>query len=102
MGFAKGATIVALIIPILILAIPIMDTFFAIIRRLIEHKPIMQPDKGTCTTACWPRAFPQANGFDNLRYHDVYGLYCHFDAAFKPVGAFAGGVGRIRVGTSLR
>ena len=46
MGFAKGATIVALIIPILILAIPIMDTFFAIIRRLIEHKPIMQPDKG--------------------------------------------------------
>lgn len=46
MGFAKGATIVALVIPILILAIPIMDTFFAIIRRLIEHRPIMQPDKG--------------------------------------------------------
>ena len=23
-----------------------MDTFFAIIRRLLEHKPIMQPDKG--------------------------------------------------------
>jgi UDP-GlcNAc:undecaprenyl-phosphate GlcNAc-1-phosphate transferase len=46
MGFAKGATIVALVIPVLILAIPIFDTFFAIVRRLIEHKPIMQPDKG--------------------------------------------------------
>ena len=46
MGFAKGATMIALVIPILILAIPIMDTFFAIIRRLLEHKPIMQPDKG--------------------------------------------------------
>lgn len=46
MGFAKGATIIALVIPVLILAIPIMDTFFAIIRRLLDHKPIMQPDKG--------------------------------------------------------
>lgn len=46
MGFAKGATIVTLVIPVLILAIPIFDTFFAIVRRLIEHKPVMQPDKG--------------------------------------------------------
>ncbi len=46
MGFAKGATIVALVIPVLILAIPIFDTFFAIVRRLIEHKPVFQPDKG--------------------------------------------------------
>ncbi len=46
MGFAKGATIVALLLPILILGIPIFDTFFAIVRRLIEHKPVMQPDKG--------------------------------------------------------
>ena len=46
MGFSKGATIVTLVIPVLILAIPIFDTFFAIVRRLIEHKPVMQPDKG--------------------------------------------------------
>lgn len=46
MGFAKGATVVTLVIPVLILAIPIFDTFFAIVRRLIEHKPVMQPDKG--------------------------------------------------------
>ena len=46
MGFAKGATVIALIIPILILGIPIFDTFFAIVRRAAEHKPIFQPDKG--------------------------------------------------------
>lgn len=41
----KGATIVALIIPALTLSLPIFDTLFAILRRLINHKPIMQPDK---------------------------------------------------------
>lgn len=46
MGFAKGATLVALVLPILILAIPIFDTAFAIVRRWLQHKPIMQPDKG--------------------------------------------------------
>lgn len=45
-GCAKGATIVALLVPILILGIPIFDTFFAIFRRAKEHKPIFQPDKG--------------------------------------------------------
>jgi len=46
MGFAKGATVVALILPILILGIPIFDTFFAIVRRAKEHKPIFEADKG--------------------------------------------------------
>ena len=41
----KGATIVALIIPALTLSLPIFDTLFAILRRLVNHKPIMQPDK---------------------------------------------------------
>jgi len=46
MGFSKGATVIALIMPILILGIPIFDTFFAIIRRYSEHKPIFQADRG--------------------------------------------------------
>ena len=29
----------------LLLAIPIMDTLFAILRRLINHKPLGEPDK---------------------------------------------------------
>lgn len=45
-GPAKSATVLALMIPILVLGIPIFDTAFAILRRLINHKPIMEADKG--------------------------------------------------------
>lgn len=44
LGF-KNVTLTSFIIPLLLLAIPIMDTLFAIIRRLINHKPITAPDK---------------------------------------------------------
>jgi UDP-GlcNAc:undecaprenyl-phosphate GlcNAc-1-phosphate transferase len=42
----KSTTLFATIIPILILALPIFDTAFAIVRRMAHHKPIMQADKG--------------------------------------------------------
>lgn len=44
LGF-KNVTLTSFVIPILLLAIPIMDTLFAIIRRVIKHKPIGMPDK---------------------------------------------------------
>lgn len=44
LGF-KNITLTSIIIPILLLAIPIMDTLFAIIRRIVNHKPIGMPDK---------------------------------------------------------
>ena len=44
LGF-KNITLTSFIIPILLLAIPIMDTLFAILRRLINHKPLGEPDK---------------------------------------------------------
>lgn len=44
LGF-KGTTLTSLIVPILILAIPILDTFFAIIRRILKRKPIFSADK---------------------------------------------------------
>ena len=46
MGPVKGATIVATIVPVLVLGIPIFDTAFAILRRLINRRPIMEADKG--------------------------------------------------------
>ena len=46
MGLAKSATIVSLVIPILIMGIPIFDTFFAIVRRFSNKKPIFEADKG--------------------------------------------------------
>ncbi|HHT62351.1 MAG: glycosyltransferase family 4 protein [Bacillota bacterium] len=46
MGLTKGATIISLFIPVIILGIPILDTFFAIIRRFTNNKPIFEADKG--------------------------------------------------------
>lgn len=45
-GTIKGATVLAVIIPLFALAIPILDTTFAIIRRFLAGKPIMGADKG--------------------------------------------------------
>jgi len=44
MGF-KNVTFISFIIPILILGVPLSDTFFAIIRRLINKQPLSAPDK---------------------------------------------------------
>lgn len=41
----KNVTFTSFIVPIFLLAIPILDTAFAILRRLINHKPISMPDK---------------------------------------------------------
>ncbi|MDO4281686.1 MAG: MraY family glycosyltransferase [Peptococcaceae bacterium] len=45
MGAAKGVTFVAVFIPILALGIPIFDTLFAILRRMMANKPIFEADK---------------------------------------------------------
>ncbi|MDO4581143.1 MAG: MraY family glycosyltransferase [Bacillota bacterium] len=45
MGLAKGATFISVFIPLIVLGIPIFDTFFAIVRRLILHKPVFEADK---------------------------------------------------------
>ena len=44
LGF-KNVTLTTLLVPICLLAIPIMDTLFAILRRIINKKPIGEPDK---------------------------------------------------------
>jgi UDP-GlcNAc:undecaprenyl-phosphate GlcNAc-1-phosphate transferase len=46
LGLSKGATIISIFIPFIIMGIPIFDTLFAIIRRLFQRKPIFQADKG--------------------------------------------------------
>lgn len=44
LGF-KTVTMTSFFIPVLLLGIPILDTLFAIIRRIINKKPIYMPDK---------------------------------------------------------
>ncbi|WP_332629814.1 glycosyltransferase family 4 protein [Halalkalibacter flavus] len=44
LGF-KNVTMFSLLIPVIILAIPISDTLFAIVRRLVNKQPLSSPDK---------------------------------------------------------
>jgi UDP-GlcNAc:undecaprenyl-phosphate/decaprenyl-phosphate GlcNAc-1-phosphate transferase len=44
LGF-KNVTLISFIIPVIILGVPISDTFFAIIRRIVNKKPLSAPDK---------------------------------------------------------
>jgi UDP-GlcNAc:undecaprenyl-phosphate GlcNAc-1-phosphate transferase len=45
-GPVKRATVIATIVPALVLGLPIFDTAFAILRRLALGRPIMEADKG--------------------------------------------------------
>lgn len=45
LGMVKSVAAVALVVPVFALGIPIFDTTFAIIRRYINKKPIMEADK---------------------------------------------------------
>ncbi|AEG60296.1 MraY family glycosyltransferase [Desulforamulus ruminis] len=45
MGLTKSATVVSVVIPVVILGVPLMDTVFAVIRRFNRNMPIMQPDR---------------------------------------------------------
>lgn len=65
---SKSAMLFSTIVPILVLALPIFDTSFAIIRRVANHKPIMQADKGHLHHRI------MAMGFGQRR--TVLALYC--------------------------
>ncbi|WP_066506072.1 MraY family glycosyltransferase [Abyssisolibacter fermentans] len=45
-GVMKSFTTISVVLPVIILGIPIFDTAFAILRRFINRRPIMQADKG--------------------------------------------------------
>ena len=42
----KGTTLIVMIVPLIALGLPVFDTVFAIIRRLVNKRPIMEADKG--------------------------------------------------------
>lgn len=45
LGLYKSVTLFSFIVPIMILGVPIFDTTYAIIRRIVNKKPISAPDK---------------------------------------------------------
>lgn len=59
-GATKSAAIVATIVPVLVLGVPIFDTAFAILRRILNRKPIMEADKGHLHHRIMAAGFGQA------------------------------------------
>lgn len=45
-GVFKRYAILAVLLAVLAMALPIIDTSFAMIRRAVNHQPIMSPDRG--------------------------------------------------------
>jgi UDP-GlcNAc:undecaprenyl-phosphate GlcNAc-1-phosphate transferase len=45
LGLYKSVTLFSFIVPVIILGVPIFDTSFAIIRRIVNKRPISAPDK---------------------------------------------------------
>jgi UDP-GlcNAc:undecaprenyl-phosphate/decaprenyl-phosphate GlcNAc-1-phosphate transferase len=45
LGLYKSVTLFSLVVPIIILGVPIFDTTYAIIRRIVNKQPISAPDK---------------------------------------------------------
>jgi UDP-GlcNAc:undecaprenyl-phosphate GlcNAc-1-phosphate transferase len=46
MSQAKSATIVAIIVPVIVLGVPLFDVVFAVFRRALRGQSILSPDKG--------------------------------------------------------
>jgi UDP-GlcNAc:undecaprenyl-phosphate GlcNAc-1-phosphate transferase len=42
----KASTAISLLVPIMALGVPIFDTLFAMVRRMVERRPIFSPDRG--------------------------------------------------------
>lgn len=62
LGVAKTYTAIVLIAPIIVLALPIFDTLFAIVRRIVKGKSIkavMKPDKGHIHHRLMARGYSQ-------------------------------------------
>lgn len=45
LGLYKSVTLFSVVVPVIILGVPIFDTTFAIIRRILNKQPISSPDK---------------------------------------------------------
>jgi UDP-GlcNAc:undecaprenyl-phosphate GlcNAc-1-phosphate transferase len=72
LGF-KQATLVSFIVPLLIIGVPLSDTFFAIVRRWVNNKPIFMADKGHLHHCL------RELGFSHRRtVLVIYGISCFF------------------------
>ncbi len=46
LGGQKSSTAVSLVVPVMALGVPIFDTLFAMVRRVLEQRSVFSPDRG--------------------------------------------------------
>jgi UDP-GlcNAc:undecaprenyl-phosphate/decaprenyl-phosphate GlcNAc-1-phosphate transferase len=46
LGAQKASTAVSLLVPVMALGVPIFDTLFAMVRRILEQRSVFSPDRG--------------------------------------------------------
>ena len=68
----KNVTFTSFIVPIFLLAIPILDTAFAILRRFINHKPISMPDKNHLHHQFLKKNFSQRRTVLTIYFIDLF------------------------------
>lgn len=75
LGLLKSYTIVTIVIAVLVLGLPVFDTAFAIIRRLLAGKPITSPDRGHLHHRLVDRGYSQKQAVITLyAISGVFGL----------------------------
>lgn len=72
-GLLKGYTAITIIISVLVLGLPIFDTFFAIFRRAIKGQPVMQADRGHLHHRLIDRGYSQKKAV--LTLYGVSGIF---------------------------
>ena len=59
LGLSKGAVIISFLVPFVILGLPLFDTSFAILRRILQRRPIMEADRGHLHHKLMDKGFSQ-------------------------------------------
>ncbi len=59
LGLSKGVVIISFLVPFVILGLPLFDTSFAILRRIIQRRPIMEADRGHLHHKLMDKGFSQ-------------------------------------------
>ena len=72
-GVLKTAAVVALFFPLVILAVPILDTSFVVAKRIKYRQPVYPADASTSTTASPHRLLAAAHGALPVRLDPVAG-----------------------------
>ena len=97
-GTLKSATALTIAVPVLALGVPIFDTTFAIVRRIVMKKPIMEADKGHLHHRLLTIGFDQKGAV--VRLYSI-SVLLGVGGAFIASGSFINAVVALVIGITL-